>query len=170
MYYKVENKECEVYKKLHELRTKELQIDKENENKVKEIVELPFDNFLGHRSQQNFRRVTQYSGFQFLESEKVNLKIWSVSKSHDDLFVPNKRTKLGRDMSEFLLNGLKGSNYNNVFDILCPREYGRFTFPFVEISGDLILIYLGDKQEPSDVNVIEITKREFEDQLSKNSR
>ena len=161
MYYKIENKECEVYKKLHELRTKELQIDEENGNEVKIKVELAFDNFLGHIGQQNFRRVTQYSGFKFLEPEKVNLKIWSISKSHDGFFEPNRRTKIGRDMSEFLLNGLKGSNYNKVFDILCPREYGRFTFPFVEISNDLILIYLGDKEEPKDENLIEITKREF---------
>ena len=163
MYYKIENRKCEVYERLHELRTKEFQIENDNEVEVKRKVELEFDNFLGHLGQQNFRRVTQYLAFKFLEPEKVNLKIWSVSKSHDGFFEPNRRTKIGRDMSEFLLNGLKGSNYNKVFDILCPREYGRFTFPFVEISNDLIVIYLGDTEEPKDVNLIEITKREFKE-------
>ena len=36
MYYKIENKECEVYKKLHELRTKELLISEENKQAIKD--------------------------------------------------------------------------------------------------------------------------------------
>jgi hypothetical protein len=35
MYYKIENKECEVYKKLHEMRTFELQLDEENLSKIR---------------------------------------------------------------------------------------------------------------------------------------
>ena len=166
MYYKIENRKCEVYERLHELRTKEFQIENDNEVEVKRKVELEFDNFLGHLGQQNFRRVTQYLAFKFLEPEKVNLKIWSVSKSHDGFFEPNRRTKIGRDMSEFLLNGLKGSRYNKVFEILELQEYGRFTFPYVEIVKDLIVIFVSDNQEPKDENLIEITKREFNELLS----
>lgn len=36
MYYKIENKECEVYKQLHELRKKEIQISKDNETAIEE--------------------------------------------------------------------------------------------------------------------------------------
>ena len=36
MYYKIENKECEVYKKLHQMRTEEIQIGKENEKAIEE--------------------------------------------------------------------------------------------------------------------------------------
>jgi hypothetical protein len=92
----------------------------------------------------------------------VDLKIWQRDKEHSEIYVPNKRTKLGREMAEFLANGLKGSIYSKPIKILGLPEQRRFTFPYVEIVGDLILIYLGNNGEPKDENVIEITKREFE--------
>ena len=166
MYYKIENKECEVYKKLHDLRTNELRFNDENEKLIKDKVCLHYDKFFGNGGQQNFRRVNEYKGFNFTEPEKVNLKIWQIHKEYEGLFVPNTRTKLGREMSEFLLNGLKGSRYNKVFEILELQEYGRFTFPYVEIVKDLIVIFVSDNQEPKDENLIEITKREFNELLS----
>lgn len=162
MYYKIENKECEVYKKLHQMRTEEIQIGKDNEKAIEEKTGLKFETFLGHSGQQNFRRTTQYIGFKFTEPERVDLKIWQRDKEHPEIFVPNKRTKLGREMAEFLANGLKGSIYSKPIKILGLPEQRRFTFPYVEIFGDLILIYLGNNGEPKDENVIEITKREFE--------
>jgi len=73
MYYKIENKESEVYKKLHEQRTKEEQMELKNTASIIEKTGLNFTNFLGRRGQQNFRRVTSYSGFEFIEPEKVDL-------------------------------------------------------------------------------------------------
>lgn len=165
MYYKIENKDCKVYKELYEMRTKELEISEENKKAIEEKTVLTFESFLGKSGQQNFRRVTQYSGFLFNEPEKVDLKIWKKHKDYPDCFEPNKRTKIGREMAEFLSNGLKGSRFNKPLDILGLKANGRFTFPYVEIFGDIILIYLDDNMNPTDENVIEITKREFE-QLS----
>lgn len=165
MYYKIENQECEVYKKLHELRTKELQIEADNINSIKERTGLDYETYLGHSGQQNFCRVTQYVGFKFKEPNKVNLKIWQKHKEHIDIFVPNRKTKLGREMWDFLNNGLKSSFYRRVFEILNVPVRGSFTFPYLEIVNDTIVIFLGQNQEPSNPNVIEITKREFNELL-----
>lgn len=169
MYYKIENKECEVYKKLHELRTSEIKIKEENEKAIQErIGDLTYERYLGYSGQQNFRRVPQYTGFAFLNTEKVDSKIWKLDDKRDGLYIPNKKTKLGREMAEFLLNGLKGSRYNKIFEILgFDREIGKFTFPYVEIcDNENIVVYLGDKEEPNDPNLIEITKKEFDTLLA----
>lgn len=161
MYYKIENKDCEVYKKLHELRTKEEKIENDNILAIKEKTGLNWENSFGRIGQQNFRRVSSYSGFEFTEPEKVDLKIWKRHKEHNEIFVPNTKTKLGREMQEFLNNGLDGSRFDTVLEILQLEDLRRFTFPFVEIIGETIILYLDDNHEPKDLNVIEITKREF---------
>jgi len=166
MYYKIENKECEVYKKLHELRIKEEQIELKNVASIIEKTGLNWENFFGRRGQQNFRRVSSFSGFEFTEPDKVDLKIWKRHKDHNEFFVPNTRTNLGREMQEFLNNGLEGSRFDIVLDILKLEDLSRFTFPFVEIVGEIIIMYLDDDHEPKDENVIEITKREFNDYRS----
>lgn len=163
MYYKIENKECEVYKKLHEMRTNEIQWGKENEKAIEEKTGLKWDLFLGREGQQTFNRVTNYSGFVFLEPEKVDLKIWKKTKEYKGGFIPNKKTKLGREMAQFLSNGLKGHWFNIVFDILgLEHPYGKFSFPYVEICGEIIVIFLSDNNRPEDENIIEITSKEFE--------
>jgi hypothetical protein len=162
MYYKIINKECDVYQKLHALRTKELKIEKENIKAIEEKTGLKWKYSYGRHGQQNFRRVTSYAGFEFLEPEKVDLKIWREHKDHKGVFVPNAKTKLGREMKVFLYNGLKSSNYNTVIEILKLADLRRFSLPYVEITKDeIIVIVLGDGHEPKNTNVIEITKTEF---------
>lgn len=134
MYYKIENKECDVYAELHALRTYEKQIEKENIEAIAEKVGLEWEMEFGHIGQQNFIRVSSLMGFGFLETEKVDLKIWKQHKEHKDIFVPNTKTKLGREMQEFLSNGLKKSRYDKVLKILKLEELRKFTFPFVEIE------------------------------------
>lgn len=161
MYYKIENKECEVYKKLHELRTYEIKIQNENLDAVKNKVGLAFEDYLGSFGQMNLFRVTQFTGFRFIETEKVDLKTWKRHEKYASIFIPNKKTKKGREMQSFLDN-LKDSSIFKVFNILDIDYNGKFKLPFVEIVEDLILLYLDDAFEyaPNE-NVIEITKTEF---------
>lgn len=167
MYYKIEKKESELYQKLHEMRSEELQFEKDNLKAIEERIGLKFETFLGHRGQQSFGRVTSYSGFVFNETEKVDIKVWKKSKDVQNGFVPNKRTKEGRELDEFLRNGLKRHWFGVVYDNLgLEHPVGRFSFPFVEICGDVIVIFLGDEQpELTDPNIVEITKREFNNLL-----
>lgn len=76
MYYKIENKESEVYKKLYELRKKEIQFEKDNVKAIEEKTGLTWESFLGYAGQQNFNRVTQFTGFNFKEIDKIDSKIW----------------------------------------------------------------------------------------------
>lgn len=165
MYYKIGNKECKVYKQLHELRTNELKIQEENEKAIKLKTGLKFKIFLGDGGQQHWRRVRQYTGFKFTTPNKVDLKIWNIDSKHKEIFVPNRKTKLGREMREFLLNGLRGSNYNKVFEILKLEHNKRFTFPYVEIVNGIIILFIGNDLNPKNKDLVEITKREFDELL-----
>lgn len=166
MYYKIENKECEVYKQLYEQRIKEQQIEIKNTVSILEKTGLYYVDYFGRSGQQNFRRVSSYTGFEFTEPEKVDLKIWKRHQEHNEIFIPNSRTKLGREMKEFLSNGLEGSNYNIINKILKLKDLSRFVFPFIEIVDELIIIYLDEQHDPKDVNLIEITKAEFNSYLN----
>jgi hypothetical protein len=111
--------------------------------------------------------VTEYAGLVFAKPDKVDLKVWKANKEHDGLFEPNRRTKVGREMSEFLLNGLQGNKFTNLLDALkMDFPHGRFSFPWMEICGEVIILFLHGEPEIKDKNVIEITKREF-DELAK---
>jgi hypothetical protein len=163
MYYKITNKECEVYKKLHEMRTKEIQYSKENWEAIEDKAGVKFTKFFGYHGQQTFGRVPEYMGFVFDSPELLTPKIWVREPNNEGVFIPNKRTKLGREMSNFLLNGLKKSYWGKPLEILgLERINGRFTFPYVEIVGEIIIIYLDEQHQPKDENIIEITKKEFE--------
>ena len=53
MYYKIVNKESEVYQRLHEMRTNELQIEKDNVSTIESKTGLKFESYLGRTGQQN---------------------------------------------------------------------------------------------------------------------
>lgn len=162
MYYKILNKESELFKKLSELRNTEKQIESENEKAIEEKIGQKFTHFLGDAGQQHFRRVKQYIGFKFTEPEKVDLKIWKRDAEHTEYFIPNKKTLLGRKMHEFLLNGLQSSLYSTVWDILEVPHLHRFSFPFVCVKNEMVLVYLDHRHEPkSNADIIEITRSEF---------
>lgn len=161
MYYKITNTESKVYKDLHKLRAHELKIDAENKKAVIKKVELKWQKYLGCAGQQNLWRVTRYDGFLFEEPEKVDLKIWQPHSDHKDTYVPNRKTKAGREMYEFLHNGLKNSFYQKVFDILKVEHGNRFRFPYVHVAKNAIVIFLDGCDEPKNKDVIEITGKEF---------
>ena len=158
MYYKIENKECEVYKQLHELRTRELVINKMNKALIATKVNLDYDKFMGNIN-QGWVRTWTYSGFLFKESEKVNPKIWKLK---DGCYYPNSRTKDGKDMSKFL-SQLDKTMFKDVLEILDIELGYKFSFPFLDLSeSGVVVLYLSDNHVPKDENLIEITSKEFE--------
>jgi len=165
MYYKIENKESGVYKKLYEIRKDELRINDENEQAIKEKIPYDWNEFLGNNGQQGFIRTRTFHGFVFLNPDEVDLKVWK--KDTNGAFIPNRRTKAGREISSFL-NGLPNRGFFRVEDSLgLSRLYGKITLPYLEIGKDsVILLYLDNRHRPEDPNVIEITRAEFE-QLNK---
>jgi hypothetical protein len=164
MYYKITNTESEVYKKLHQMRSKEIEMAKENRTLLEEKIGLEWNGFFGHAGQQNLSRVPEYSGFNFTEPDKVDSKIWKRHNAYNLIFVPNTRYKAGREMSDFIRKELKRGWVYDVYDnIGLEHPCGTFTFPFVEICGDVIVLYIETKQKRiEDENIIEITSKEFE--------
>lgn len=168
MYYKIINKDSDVYKRLYDLRKKEQEIEESNNKLVMELVGQDFTHFIGRVGQQNFERVTQYSGFEFKHPEKLPPKVWVLDKQYGDkgCHVPNRRTKAGREML-YKLKTLPHSSIIDVFTILGCDLCGRFTFPYVEIGkDDVIVLYMSDRFDDvlsQNKDIIEITKREFEE-------
>lgn len=162
MYYKIVKEKSEVYKKLYALRIKENEIEARNLKALECKIGLEWDGVYGRHGQQNFKRVTCYSGFEFKEPTKVDEKIWKRHYEHNTYFVPNTRTKLGREMQEFL-NKLERSRYDIIDNILGLESLRRFKFPFVEIIGKEIILFLDDQHNIDNKDIIEITKREFTD-------
>lgn len=168
MYYKITNKDSKVYKQLYELRKKELEIEKSNRKMVRELVGDDWSHFKGLSGQQNYQRVTQYSGFEFKHPEQLPPKVWVLDKQYGDkgCYVPNRRTKAGREMLE-KLKTLPHSSIIKVFEILGCTLYGSFAFPYVEIGkDDVIVLFMSDRyyeELSKNPDIIEITKKEFDE-------
>lgn len=169
MYYKIINTDSNVYRELFALRIEEMAIEKKNREAVKNVVGCDWDNYLGRGGQQNFWRVTQYTGFAFKHPERLPEKTWKQHNEYSDIYVPNLRTKNGKQMKHFL-DHLPGSSINKVFSILNCKLEGRFTFPYVEIGkDDVIVFYMSDRFDETlskNKDIIEITKKEFNEILA----
>ena len=162
MYYKITNKESEVYKRLHALRTEELAIGERNKKAIMDKIPYKWTKFVGSVGQQNFLRTTQYFAFKFEEPEKVDMNVWKRHKEYPECFVPDCRRKAGKDMKMFI-DSLEKSSFFDLEEILGTHHRGKFTLPFLEIAGDTLILFIDEKFEPKGVDFIEITKREFEE-------
>lgn len=171
MYYKLIDKESALYKKLYDMRAKELQIEKDNVERIKQRYPKWNDQFLGRKGQQNFDRVTIYRGLGFDSEQDVDPKEFKPSKDYKGLYEPNRRTKKGKECKAFFY-GLGRSSYFLLMDILSNEGvgnvYGRFIFPYIEIGSDGLYCYFDDRMKLPSV-FIEITSVEFNKALNINS-
>jgi hypothetical protein len=165
MYYKITNTESELYKKLHELRTKELVMEMDNIMAVQEKTGHTWDRFIGYHQQTGFNRVTDYYAFEFNDGKPVDSKVWRQHKNEPTCYEPNTRTKAGREMKEFLERGLKRHSFHAVDDALGLKYLiGRFSLPYLEIEGPIIKLFLDDRHDPKFEDLIEITRTEFNEE------
>lgn len=171
MYYKLIDKESVLYKKLYNLRIKELQIEEDNAERIRQRYPKWNNCFIGRKGQQNFNRVTTYSGLGFNSEQDVDLTEFKPSKDFNGIYEPNKKTKRGRECYAFFRN-LDKSSYFKFIDIIAaatdndPTYYNRFVFPYLEIgSDDNLYCYFDDKMNlPKEF--IEITSIEFDKALN----
>lgn len=60
------------------------------------------------------------------------------------------------------LEKLKRFSFYRIWEMLgISNDTGTKNVPFLEISGDVILVSLDDSQNPIDSDVVEITRKEF---------
>lgn len=165
MYYKMTNTSCEKYKQLRAFREEEIKIEKENRKAIEKIVRHPFDKFVGHSGQSSFERVTRWRGFVFTDTTNINERIWKTHKEFPDAYFPNRRYKEGKAMYD-RINALPKSSFFKFMELLEIEFIGRFSWPYIFISGETLLFYFDDRFEPTDENFIEITKKEFDTTLN----
>ena len=167
MFYKIENKDCKVYQDLKALLDKEKSYNEYNRKVAEEVTKgLEWHKFVGQGTQCSFYRVRFYWGFVFTQPEKLNPKEWMPYKQMPGSFIPNKRTKAGKDIQE-RLNKQKRSDLFCLEKILNISFLGResFKFPQIFLKNDVIVMFLDEKHNPTDENIIEITSKEFKEIL-----
>lgn len=161
MYYKIENQNSELYKALRTQREKEIENDKRNRELIAEKIPQEWEGFFGREGQQTFNRTSVYRGFKFKNPNNLPKGVWVEKKGYPGIYIPNKRTKGGKEMDEFL-DDLGGFRFTLIFEILGLGDpIGTFSFPFVEIVDDTIIIMMDDQFELKGEGLIEITRTEF---------
>ncbi len=161
MFYKITDPEREDFKKFKELREKELAMEARNNEEVKKRVG-DYIAVYDHHGQQNVVRVTQFKGFIFAPGHQPDTNMLRPSK--DGIWVPNRRTKRGRELEEFLLNGIEKSIFHAPYEILgleVPMGV-QFTFPYVEAFDTVVILTFGPHKAIKREGFTEITKTEFD--------
>lgn len=166
MYYKMTNVDSPQYKELREFRENEIKIEVENKKTIQDIVKHDFDKFRGRQGQASFDRVTRWSGFLFKEPDKVDSNVWRTDPENKGGYLPNKRTKQGKEMAK-QLESMPSSSLFTFIELLEIEMTGRFSYPFLFVCGDTLLFYIDDAFEPKGKDFIEITKKEFEETREK---
>ena len=161
--YRLEHKECELYTALKARIELEEEGDKFNRKLIKENVPYEYQTVSAYKEHFAASVIT-YRGFYFSNPDEVNRKIWRVE---DGCFVPNKRTKDGKEMAK-ILSQQKSFNFLTLMTMLgINNQYGSFKIPQLFYHHDIILIATDDNHRLTDSNLIEITRGELNNWLDK---
>ena len=109
-----------------------------------------------------------YTGFVFDDKENIDPKVWKTKEENGEMIsTPNLRTKVGKEMNEFL-SSFKRTNVWNVDRLLAidvKSIYGSFypanLFRFNECIYILIDSQFRDVFEKNNTDIIEITNGEM---------
>lgn len=159
MFYKIINKECDIYKKLRVQREAELTAKSENK-KILEESFPSYERFSGYRD-QGAQRIAIPVGFYFTNPDEVDRTAWMEDKKRKGLFYPSKRYSKGKEMQR-ILNSLKSFSSFKLMDLMgleCSG-IGEFSTPYLEMVPEGLVLRLDDKFNPKDENFIEITSKE----------
>lgn len=164
LYYKVENKDSDLYKRANEFLSMEEKL-REIQRKTIESKVPKFSKFKGRKG---FIRIVQYIGFVFDENESIDPKVWKTKEEDGEMLsVPNLRTKVGKAMNEFL-GSFQRTTVWDVDRLLTIGEktiYGSF-YPanLFEFNNRIYIIIdsqFRDVFEKNNTDIIEITNGEI---------
>ena len=164
IYYKVENKDSELFKRANVFLAKEEEL-REIQRKA---IESKVPKFSKYKCLKGFNRIGQYTGFVFDDKENIDPKVWKTKEENGEMIsTPNLRTKVGKEMNEFL-RSFKRTNVWNVDRLLAidgKSIYGSFypanLFRFNECIYILIDSQFRDVFEKNNTDIIEITNGEM---------
>jgi hypothetical protein len=164
LYYKVENKDSDLYKRANEFLAMEKKLQEIQRNAIKSKV----PKFSKYKARKGFNRIVRCIGFVFDDKESIDPKVWkTIVEDGEMLSVPNLRTKVGRAMDDFL----RSFKRTDIFDLhrllaideknICGNFYNANLFEF---NGRIYIIIdsqFRDVFEKNNTNIIEITNGEM---------
>lgn len=164
LYYKVENKDCDLFKKANEF----LAMEEKLRETQRKTIESELPKFSKYKYKKGFNRIVLYTGFVFDDKENIDPKVWKTKEENGEMIsTPNLRTKVGKEMNEFL-RSFKRTNVWNVDRLLAidgKSIYGSFypanLFRFNECIYILIDSQFRDVFEKNNTDIIEITNGEM---------
>ena len=164
IFYKVENKDSELFKKASEF----LAVEDRLREEYKAAVEAKVPKFKLFRGEKSFNRIVRFVGFVFEDQENIDPKVWKTEeKDGKMLSTPNRRTKAGREMYKFLksfdlttdwdVDRLLGIEKEMIFGSYFPANL----FKFNDRIYILIDSQFREEFEKNNADFIEITRGEM---------
>ena len=164
LYYKVENKDSDLYKKAKEFLTMEENL-REAQRKA---IESKVPKFSKYKARKGFNRIVRYIGFVFDDKESIDPKVWKTKEEDGEMLsTPNLRTKVGKAMDKFLgsFNRTTVWDVDRLLTIDRKSVYGSFypanLFEFDECLYIIIDSQFRDVFEKNNTDIIEITNGEI---------
>ena len=132
-FYKIERKEGGLFKKANEF----LDMEEELRNTQKNAIESQLPKFSKYQGERGFNRILRYKGFVFDDQENIDPKVWNTKEVDGKMLsTPNRRTKVGKAMDEFLrsfkkttcwdVDRLLGIDNTRVNGSFCPANLFRY--------------------------------------------
>ena len=164
IYYKVENKDSELFKRANVFLAKEEEL-REIQRKT---IESKLPKFSKYKGEKGFNRIVLYTGFVFDDKESIDHKVWKTKEENGEMLsTPNIRTKVGKEMNKFLMS-FKRTTVRDVDRLLAidgKSVYGSFypanLFEFDERIYIIIDSQFRDVFEKNNTDIIEITNGEI---------
>lgn len=164
LYYKVENKDCDLFKRANEF----LAMEEKLREIQRKAIESRVPKFSKYKGVKGFNRIVRYTGFVFDDRESIDAKVWKTKEEDGEMLSkPNLRTKVGKAMNEFLRSFKRTSvwDVDRVLAIdeksLCGRFYTANLFEFNECIYIMMDSRFRDVFEKNNTDIIEITNGEM---------
>lgn len=165
IFYKVENKDSELFKKASEF----LEVEDRLREEQKAAIEAKVPKFKTYRGAKGFNRIVRFTGFVFEDQQNIDPKVWKTEeKDGKMLSTPNRRTKVGREMYKFLnsFDRTTAWDVDRVLGIEKEMIFGSFYPANLFNFNDRIYIWIDSKFraefEKNNTDIIEITHGEME--------
>ena len=164
LYYKVENKDSDLFKRANEF----LAMEEKLRETQRKAIESKVPKFSKYKAAKGFNRIVRYTGFVFDDKESIDPKVWKTKVEDGEMLsTPNLRTKVGRAMDEFL-RSFKRTNVWDIDRLLAidgKTLYGSFYPADLFIFDERIYIIIDsqfrDVFEKNNTDIIEITNGEI---------
>ena len=164
IYYKVENKDSELFKRANVFLAKEEEL-REIQRKA---IESKVPKFSKYKARKGFNRIVRYTGFVFEDKESIDPKVWKTKEENGVMLsTPNLRTKVGKAMNKFLRSFQRTTvwDVDRLLAIDVETLYGSFyqanLFEFNNRIYIIIDSQFRDVFEKNNTDIIEITNGEM---------